>query len=72
MDPTQRASLQMQGEAWYRDIKPESEGGNRFVALLKNHGEKWYVQVGFAISYIFLSKYIHDFLNPSDDEGDED
>ena len=72
MDPTQRASLQIQGETWYRDIDASSATSNRFLVMLKEHGEKWYVQVGFAVSYIFLSKYIHEFVNPSDSEDDED
>lgn len=72
MADTKRNSLQMQGEDWYRNIDANPETSNRFLVMLKTYGEVWYVQVLFAVSYIFLTKYIHDFINPTDEEGDED
>lgn len=71
MNETKRASLQIQGEEWYKDLDANPETSNRFLVMLKSHGEKWFVQVGFAVSYIFLSKYIHDFLNPSQEDEDD-
>lgn len=71
MDPTKRASLQIQGETWYKELDANPETSNAFLVTLKEHGEKWFVQVGFAISYIFLSKFIHDFLNPSEEEEED-
>lgn len=72
MNDTKRQSLQIQGEEWYNKLDGNPETSNRFLVMLKSYGEQWYVQVAFAISYIFLSKYIHDFLNPSQDEEDDD
>lgn len=34
--------------------------------------DEWYVKALFAISFIFIVRYIQDFMNPGDDGGEDD
>lgn len=73
METARFASLQMDGNKWYDEIDPEAPATNALVAKIKRLGQLWFVQVAFACSFIFLNKYIHDFMTSSgDDEEDED
>jgi hypothetical protein len=73
MDSVRLLSLQKDGKLWYDEIDEADESTPSLVRKLKEVGEKWYTQVAFAISFIFLQRIIVDFLNPAaSDEDDED
>ena len=71
MDSVRLLSLQKDGQIWYEGIDQSDEETPSLVRKLKEVGERWYTQVAFAISFIFLQRIIVDFLNPSAD-ADED
>lgn len=72
LDSVKLLSLQKDGKLWYDEIDETDEKNLPFVRKLKEYGEKWFTQVGFAIAFIFLQRLIFDFLNPSASDEDED
>jgi hypothetical protein len=72
MDSVRLMSLQKDGKIWYDNIDEKDEATPSIVRKLKEVGEKWYTQVAFAISFIFLQRIIVDFLNPAASDEDEE
>lgn len=72
METARFQSLKMDGDKWYAGIDEASPDTNKIVAQIKKYGEQWFVQVAFACSFIFLNKYIHDFMTSADDDEEED
>lgn len=72
-----------EAELWYAEIKadkdslenPTPEDNKKFPLLIrkaKAQLEKWYGKVALAILYIFLVRWIHEYMNPEDDEDEDD
>ena len=72
METARFASLQKDGEVWYKSIDQDDAETNRIVAQIKKYGELWFVQVAFACSFIFLNKYIHDFMTSTEEDEDDE
>lgn len=72
LDSVKLLSLQKDGQLWYQEIDQNDESALPFVRKLKEYGEKWYSQVAFAISFIFLQRLIFDFLNPTSSDDDDE
>lgn len=76
---TRIRQLEADGMEWYKELKesvsdekePETliEKGKLY---LKQYGEHWACQTGFAILFIFANRWVHDFMNPSEDNEDRD
>lgn len=73
MESDRRAQLAVDGNAWYtRVIGNQEVPENKYLALLKEHANAWYTQVGLAIAYIFLLRAAADYLEGSDDNTSDD
>ena len=72
METARFASLQKDGDAWYKGIDETSPDTNKIVSQIKKYGELWFVQVAFACSFIFLNKTIHDFMTSTEDDEDDE
>lgn len=72
LDSVKLSRLENDGHKWYEAIDETDENQPSFVRKIKGMGEQWYMQVAMAIGFIFLQRTIFDFLNPSQDEEDED
>ena len=72
METARFASLQMDGTKWYNEIDPADASTNPLLAKFKAMADLWFVQVGIACSFIFLNKYIHDFMTSAEDEDEDD
>lgn len=72
LDSVKLQRLESDGKIWYNEIDATDETQNKLVRKIKEIGEQWYAQVAMAISFIFLQRVIFDFLNPSDDEDEDD
>ena len=64
--------LEVDALAWYKDkVKMANEDSPAFLKMLKEKGELWYIQVGLAISYIFLVKEIKSYMSAPIEEEEE-
>lgn len=75
MESDRRAQLEIDGNAWYKvTLQSTDTPSNKYLAMLKEHANAWYTQVGLAIAYIFLLRSLSDYLagNSDNDEEEDD
>ena len=73
MESERRAQLEIDGNAWYKVTLNSPEiPTNKYIAMLKEHANAWYTQVGLAIAYIFLLRGLSDYLAGGSDNDDEE
>lgn len=58
--------LKGKAEEWYGSKEMEV---HPLGAKVKEYGEKWPVQLGLAVLFIFAMRWVHDFMSP--DRGDD-
>ena len=73
MESERRGQLEIDGNAWYKATLQSAETPtNKYLAMLKEHCNAWYSQVGLAIAYIFLLRGLSDYLAGGSDNDDEE
>jgi hypothetical protein len=60
----ERKEIRLQNEAteWYNS-QLEEESKNPLAKVIQSHGEKWYIQTGLAVLYIFAVRWVAEFMS---------
>ncbi|WP_306643771.1 hypothetical protein [Sanyastnella coralliicola] len=66
MDKLQLRNLKTEAEAWENSINEED--ATPIEKAYTKINDPWYARLGFAVSYIFLSKMIMEWMTESDDD----
>jgi hypothetical protein len=65
------AKLKSEAEADWATVRTDDEAELNLKAKIKKYTDKWESRLIMAISYIFLVRWITDFMNPKDSEEEE-
>lgn len=57
---------------WYNGVSVHEDAKKDISYYVKKYSEMWQARLILAISYIFLVRKISDFLNPKEEEEDDD
>ena len=82
--PDEYARLKQEAEDWYASIRFDVKSIEEVKAdkkaawyeiwmmRFKAKASKWYVAVGFAVAYIFVERWVHEYMHPDDREEEDD
>lgn len=60
------------GNEWFMSIMTdEKEPTNKYLAMLKKHGNEWYTALILSLLYIYAMKYLTEFMSTKKTDHDE-
>lgn len=66
------AKLKSEAEADWATVRTDDEAELKLKGKVKRFTDKWESRLVMAVSYIFLVRWITDFMNPKDEKEEEE
>lgn len=66
--PGEVRELQTEAESWYNS---DNVNDSKIGQLVKKYGNQWWVKTFLAISFVWASRSMHNFMNPTQYEENE-